>query len=127
VSSLFREVQQLWFDNSDKPAKYLADLQDLGSSLFEQLFPQDLSQLVLDDVRGGADARRLRFVEPGVGEEGDDRVGTRLLPLRHRLALDAGRDLTTGISRLSGGGYQTRECAGRRIPAPRTHHRGTRR
>jgi hypothetical protein len=46
VADLFHEVQQLWFDNSDKPAKYLADLQDLGSSLFEQLFPQNLQAIL---------------------------------------------------------------------------------
>jgi hypothetical protein len=63
VSSLFREVQQLWFDNSDKPAKYLADLQDLGSSLFEQLFPQDL-QAVLWKNRDHLDNLFLIADEP---------------------------------------------------------------
>ena len=63
VSSLFREVQQLWFDNSDKPAKYLADLQDLGSSLFEQLFPQDL-QAVLWKNRDNLDNLFLIADEP---------------------------------------------------------------
>jgi hypothetical protein len=63
VASLFREVQQLWFDNSDKPAKYLADLQDLGSSLFEQLFPQDL-QSVLWTNRDNLDNLFLIADEP---------------------------------------------------------------
>jgi hypothetical protein len=63
VANLFREVQQLWFDNSDKPAKYLADLQDLGSSLFEQLFPQDL-QAVLWRNRDNLDNLFLIADEP---------------------------------------------------------------
>ena len=63
VSGLFREVQQLWFDNSDKPAKYLADLQDLGSSLFEQLFPHDL-QAVLWKNRDNLDNLFLIADEP---------------------------------------------------------------
>lgn len=46
VANLFREVQQLWFDSSDQPKKYLADLQDLGAALFEQLFPQDLQAVL---------------------------------------------------------------------------------
>jgi hypothetical protein len=65
VAHLFREVQQLWFDNSDKPAKYLADLQDLGSSLFEQLFPQDL-QAVLWQNRDNLDNLFLLADEPFV-------------------------------------------------------------
>ncbi|HVD64342.1 MAG TPA: CHAT domain-containing protein [Lapillicoccus sp.] len=65
VGNLFREVQQLWFDNSDKPAKYLADLQDLGSSLFEQLFPQDL-QAVLWKNRDNLDNLFLLADEPFV-------------------------------------------------------------
>jgi hypothetical protein len=48
VSSLFREVQQLWFDRFDQPARYLEDLQDLGASLFEQLFPQSLQEVLWD-------------------------------------------------------------------------------
>ncbi len=63
VTNLFREVHQLWFDNSDKPAKYLADLQDLGSSLFEQLFPQDL-QSVLWKNRDNLDNLFLIADEP---------------------------------------------------------------
>ena len=63
VGNLFREVQQLWFDNSDKPAKYLADLQDLGSSLFEQLFPQQL-QDVLWENRDNLDNLFLLADEP---------------------------------------------------------------
>jgi hypothetical protein len=63
VANLFHEVQQLWFDNSDKPAKYLADLQDLGSSLFEQLFPQDL-QAVLWKNRDNLDNLFLIADEP---------------------------------------------------------------
>ena len=63
VANLFHEVQQLWFDNSDKPAKYLADLQDLGSSLFEQLFPQDL-QAVLWQNRDALDNLFLIADEP---------------------------------------------------------------
>ena len=63
VADLFHEVQQLWFDNSDKPAKYLADLQDLGSSLFEQLFPQDL-QAVLWRERDHLDNLFLIADEP---------------------------------------------------------------
>jgi hypothetical protein len=65
VVNLFHEVQQLWFDNSDKPAKYLADLQDLGSSLFEQLFPQDL-QAVLWRNRDHLDNLFLLADEPFV-------------------------------------------------------------
>jgi hypothetical protein len=63
VAHLFHEVQQLWFDNSDKPGKYLADLQDLGSSLFEQLFPQDL-QAVLWKNRDNLDNLFLIADEP---------------------------------------------------------------
>jgi hypothetical protein len=63
VASLFREVQQLWFDNSDKPAKYLADIQDLGSSLFEQLFPEEL-QSVLWKNRDNLDNLFLIADEP---------------------------------------------------------------
>ena len=63
VADLFHEVQQLWFDNSDKPAKYLADLQDLGSSLFEQLFPQGL-QAVLWKNRDNLDNLFLIADEP---------------------------------------------------------------
>ncbi|MEP6651074.1 MAG: CHAT domain-containing protein [Lapillicoccus sp.] len=63
VTKLFREVHQLWFDSSDKPAKYLADLQDLGSSLFEHLFPQDL-QAVLWKNRDNLDNLFLIADEP---------------------------------------------------------------
>ena len=63
VGNLFHEVQQLWFDSSDRPAKYLADLQDLGAHLFEKLFPQDF-QAALWDHRTELDNLFLLADEP---------------------------------------------------------------
>ena len=65
VANLFREVQQLWFDRSDRPEAYLADLQDLGAHLFEELFPQEL-QAALWDHRDDLDNLLLLADEPFV-------------------------------------------------------------
>ena len=63
VANLFHEVQQLWFDRSDRPDAYLADLQDLGAHLFEKLFPQEL-QAALWDHRDELDNLLLLADEP---------------------------------------------------------------
>ncbi len=63
VGNLFHEVQQLWFDSSDRPQKYLADLQDLGAHLFEKLFPQDF-QAALWEHRHELDNLFLLADEP---------------------------------------------------------------
>ncbi|MEO7236509.1 MAG: CHAT domain-containing protein [Lapillicoccus sp.] len=63
VGNLFHEVQQLWFDSSDRPAKYLADLQDIGAHLFEKLFPQDF-QAALWEHRTELDNLFLLADEP---------------------------------------------------------------
>ncbi len=63
VGNLFHEVQQLWFDCSDRPQKYLADLQDLGAHLFEKLFPQDF-QAALWEHRDELDNLFLLADEP---------------------------------------------------------------
>lgn len=65
VADLFREVERLWFDSSDQPKTYLAGLQDLGASLFEQLFPQRL-QAVLWEHRDELDNLLLLADEPFV-------------------------------------------------------------
>lgn len=46
VSARVKEVMALWFDYSDRPKTYLAKLQDLGASLFEQLFPTELQRVL---------------------------------------------------------------------------------
>lgn len=65
VTNLFRDVQQLYFDYQGRPARYLSKLQDLGSSLFGQLFPDDF-QKVLWDHRDQLDDLFLLADEPFV-------------------------------------------------------------
>jgi hypothetical protein len=46
VAELFRQVEQGWVDHSSRPKVFLQRLQDIGSSLFEQLFPEELQRVL---------------------------------------------------------------------------------
>ncbi len=46
VRGLLKQVEDLWIDVGDRPARFLAAVQDLGSSLFEQLFPQEMQSVL---------------------------------------------------------------------------------
>ncbi len=46
VADLFQEIEQSWVDHSDEPKVFMQRLQDIGSSLFEQLFPEELQAVL---------------------------------------------------------------------------------
>ncbi len=46
VAAIFSQVEQGWAENADRPKAFLSQLQDVGASLFEQLFPQELQGLL---------------------------------------------------------------------------------
>ncbi len=46
VRGLLGRVEEAWVDLGDRPAAFLAEIQDLGASLFEQLFPQEMQALL---------------------------------------------------------------------------------
>jgi triacylglycerol esterase/lipase EstA (alpha/beta hydrolase family) len=46
VADLFRQVEQGWVDHSSQPKVFLQRLQDIGSSLFEELFPEELQAVL---------------------------------------------------------------------------------
>ena len=46
VRALLRRVEDAWLELGDRPSAFLAEIQDLGASLFEQLFPQDMQALL---------------------------------------------------------------------------------
>ncbi|MDN5790798.1 MAG: caspase family protein [Micrococcales bacterium] len=48
VRGLLGQVERLWVDVGDRPKRFLAEVQDLGASLFEQLFPQEMQAVLWD-------------------------------------------------------------------------------
>ncbi|MDN5795093.1 MAG: CHAT domain-containing protein [Intrasporangium sp.] len=46
VRALLGQVEDAWLEQGDRPAAYLAAIQDLGASLFEQIFPQDMQAML---------------------------------------------------------------------------------
>ncbi|MGN6753503.1 MAG: DUF7379 domain-containing protein [Intrasporangium sp.] len=46
VRALLRRVEAAWLELGDRPSAFLAEIQDLGASLFEQLFPQEMQALL---------------------------------------------------------------------------------
>ncbi|HET7277984.1 MAG TPA: CHAT domain-containing protein, partial [Dermatophilaceae bacterium] len=46
VADIFKEIEQSWVDHSEEPTVFMHRLQDIGSSLFEQLFPEELQAVL---------------------------------------------------------------------------------
>ena len=42
VSAILRQVEEAWVDSGDHPKAFLRRVQDVGATLFEQLFPQEM-------------------------------------------------------------------------------------
>ena len=63
VDSIYRDIERVRINDQDDADRFLQNLQDLGSSLFTKLFPEDV-QRTLWDNRDKLDGLVVRSTEP---------------------------------------------------------------